>query len=341
MSDRFGSTVHVNVTSYNRQALLTGEVADEKTRTEVEKIVRAVPTVKDVTNDLQVAGIQPGDIQQLVDDLRQTFRLRGDVADERAALLFTEEDVLPEQCLCEAVDRGQWCSQLVRHGRDEFGLHLLDHQVGRDVAEGEDAARDGPERVCHHRLAQRQPDLLATAHDRHEALSRRSLSFRGLQFPLQDLNRRQPERLFLGYAGDLLGSGIPEDHLPIAVDGDDSVGDVGENRNAAFLLERDARIELRVRKRSRGVRGERKQRLDLLGAPPPRPRRIDGEDAAKGSFRTGQRHAEVGRVPGGENGIRGEQPIVVGCVLDRDGRTRLEDVAGQPPRYRHPCPTLR
>jgi len=57
VSDRFGSTVHVNVTSYNRQALLTGEVPDEKSRVEVEKIVRAVPTVKDVTNDLQVAGI--------------------------------------------------------------------------------------------------------------------------------------------------------------------------------------------------------------------------------------------------------------------------------------------
>ncbi len=57
VGDRFGSTVHVNVTSYNRQALLTGEVPDEKSRTEVEKIVRAVPTVKDVTNDLQIAGI--------------------------------------------------------------------------------------------------------------------------------------------------------------------------------------------------------------------------------------------------------------------------------------------
>ena len=57
VSDRFGSTVHVNVTSYNRQALLTGEVPDDKARAEVEKIVRAVPTVRDVTNDLQVAGI--------------------------------------------------------------------------------------------------------------------------------------------------------------------------------------------------------------------------------------------------------------------------------------------
>ena len=52
ISDRFGSNVHVNVTSYNRIALLTGEVPDEHSRDEAEKIVRAVPQVRDVTNDL-------------------------------------------------------------------------------------------------------------------------------------------------------------------------------------------------------------------------------------------------------------------------------------------------
>ena len=57
ISDRFGSAVHVNVTSYNRVALVTGEVSDERTRAEVEKIVRAVPNVRDVTNDLQIAGM--------------------------------------------------------------------------------------------------------------------------------------------------------------------------------------------------------------------------------------------------------------------------------------------
>ena len=57
LSDRFGSKVHVNVTSYNRAVLLTGEVPDEKTRAEVEKIVRAVPNVREVTNDLQISGI--------------------------------------------------------------------------------------------------------------------------------------------------------------------------------------------------------------------------------------------------------------------------------------------
>ena len=56
IADRFGDRVHVNVTAFNRTALLTGEVPDEAAREEAEKIVRAVPTVRGVTNDLQIAG---------------------------------------------------------------------------------------------------------------------------------------------------------------------------------------------------------------------------------------------------------------------------------------------
>jgi osmotically-inducible protein OsmY len=55
IGERFGSKVHVNVTSYNRAALLTGEVPDEKLRTEVDSLVRAVPSVHGTTNELVVA----------------------------------------------------------------------------------------------------------------------------------------------------------------------------------------------------------------------------------------------------------------------------------------------
>jgi osmotically-inducible protein OsmY len=56
VDDRYGDRVHVSVTSYNRYVLLTGEVADEAARTEIEKLARGVPNVLGVTNDLQVAG---------------------------------------------------------------------------------------------------------------------------------------------------------------------------------------------------------------------------------------------------------------------------------------------
>lgn len=55
--EKFGDKAHINVTSYNRNVLLTGEVADAKSRDEVEKIVRGVPNVRGITNDLQVAPL--------------------------------------------------------------------------------------------------------------------------------------------------------------------------------------------------------------------------------------------------------------------------------------------
>jgi osmotically-inducible protein OsmY len=47
---------HVNATSFNRRVLLTGEVPTEAMRAKVEKEVRGLPQVRDVVNELQVAG---------------------------------------------------------------------------------------------------------------------------------------------------------------------------------------------------------------------------------------------------------------------------------------------
>jgi len=55
--DKFGDKAHINITSYNRNVLLTGEVADAAARDEVEKIVRGVPNVRGITNDLQVGPL--------------------------------------------------------------------------------------------------------------------------------------------------------------------------------------------------------------------------------------------------------------------------------------------
>lgn len=50
------SNAHVNATSYNLKVLLTGEAPDETTKREIEEKVRAIPNVKNVTNELVVAG---------------------------------------------------------------------------------------------------------------------------------------------------------------------------------------------------------------------------------------------------------------------------------------------
>ncbi|HEY2338513.1 MAG TPA: BON domain-containing protein [Burkholderiales bacterium] len=55
IGERFGSKVHVNITSYNRNVLLTGEVPDERARGEVDNLVRSVPSVAGTTNELVTA----------------------------------------------------------------------------------------------------------------------------------------------------------------------------------------------------------------------------------------------------------------------------------------------
>jgi osmotically-inducible protein OsmY len=56
VSDKLKDQGHVNVTSYNKMALLTGEATTEAMKQEAEKITAAVPEVKSVVNDLQIAA---------------------------------------------------------------------------------------------------------------------------------------------------------------------------------------------------------------------------------------------------------------------------------------------
>lgn len=57
ISEKFGDKVHVNVTSYNRKVLLTGEVPDTGIRDELEKSVAGVINVKGVTNEVTLGAI--------------------------------------------------------------------------------------------------------------------------------------------------------------------------------------------------------------------------------------------------------------------------------------------
>jgi osmotically-inducible protein OsmY len=54
---RHKAGTHVNVTSYNRIVLLTGEVPDAATRADVERIARGVEHVRSVYNETIVAGV--------------------------------------------------------------------------------------------------------------------------------------------------------------------------------------------------------------------------------------------------------------------------------------------
>jgi osmotically-inducible protein OsmY len=54
--DNLGERVHVNVTSFNRQVLLTGEVPSAQDKQLVEQVVARVENVKTIVNELGVLG---------------------------------------------------------------------------------------------------------------------------------------------------------------------------------------------------------------------------------------------------------------------------------------------
>lgn len=54
LSKRFGDSAHINVTSFNKQALLTGEVPSQEAKAEAEAIVARQPDVRAVYNELVV-----------------------------------------------------------------------------------------------------------------------------------------------------------------------------------------------------------------------------------------------------------------------------------------------
>jgi len=54
ISERYGDKVHVNVTSYNRVVMLTGEVPNEGIRDEIDKSIVGLAGVRGVTNEVQV-----------------------------------------------------------------------------------------------------------------------------------------------------------------------------------------------------------------------------------------------------------------------------------------------
>jgi len=76
-----GERVHVNLTSYNRQVLLTGEVPNAQDKQLVEQIVARVENVSSVVNDLAVMGNST--LTQRSSDTLVTGRVKAMLVDAR------------------------------------------------------------------------------------------------------------------------------------------------------------------------------------------------------------------------------------------------------------------
>jgi osmotically-inducible protein OsmY len=82
ISERFRDKVHVNVTSFNRFVLLTGEVPDAKTREEIERLVLELPNrPRGVTNELRVAGLSS--LQARANDTVITGKVKARLLDSK------------------------------------------------------------------------------------------------------------------------------------------------------------------------------------------------------------------------------------------------------------------
>ena len=77
--EALGDRAHVNVTSYNRQVLLTGEVATAQDRQAVEQMVSQVENVRSVVNDLAV--MPPSTLSQRSTDTFITGKVRASLVD--------------------------------------------------------------------------------------------------------------------------------------------------------------------------------------------------------------------------------------------------------------------
>jgi osmotically-inducible protein OsmY len=81
LREALGDRGHVNVNSYNRTVLLTGEVPSERDKQQVEQIVSRVENVKSVVNDLAVMGNST--LAQRSSDALVTGRVKASLVDDK------------------------------------------------------------------------------------------------------------------------------------------------------------------------------------------------------------------------------------------------------------------
>lgn len=81
LKEVMGDSAHINVTSFNRQVLLTGEVASAQDQKRAEEVVARVDNVRTVVNDLAV-GL-PSSLTQRSSDVLITGKVKASLVDAK------------------------------------------------------------------------------------------------------------------------------------------------------------------------------------------------------------------------------------------------------------------
>ncbi|MFT7117105.1 MAG: osmotically-inducible protein OsmY, partial [Rhodoferax sp.] len=81
LRDYIGDRAHINVTSYNRQVLLTGEAPTEQDRQLAERVVTKIENVRSIVNEIAVLG--NATLTQRTSDVLVTGRVKAGMIDAR------------------------------------------------------------------------------------------------------------------------------------------------------------------------------------------------------------------------------------------------------------------
>ncbi len=113
ISEEFKDSVHVNVTSYNRSVLLTGEVPSEAAKTRVEQIARSVENVRSITDELGI--MQNSSFGSRSNDILITTKIKGQ---------FLSSKTVPANVVKVVTERGV-----------VYLLGIVSHKEGEDAAQ--------------------------------------------------------------------------------------------------------------------------------------------------------------------------------------------------------------
>ena len=80
INDKF-KDAHINVTSYSRMVLITGEAPDAAAKAEIEKIARAVENVRGVYNEIAIGS--PSPLSARTNDSYITSKVKARFVDQR------------------------------------------------------------------------------------------------------------------------------------------------------------------------------------------------------------------------------------------------------------------
>lgn len=94
---RYRSNIQVNVTCFNRFALITGQVPDDATKQGIERIVSGISPIKGIANELHVGGLNDTGVRRsdsgVTGDVRTRF-LEDTSFNRDHIKVYTEEGVV-------------------------------------------------------------------------------------------------------------------------------------------------------------------------------------------------------------------------------------------------------